>query len=933
LDQAVKKLIANKAVLLGLLLIAITGLFVRSYFQSSPISHCNILLISIDTCRADHLGCYGQSRPLTPNIDKLASEAVRFENAVSTVPLTLPSHCTMLTGMNPPQHGVHDNLDYRCGDEELTLAEILKEKGFTTAALVSAFVLDARFGLDQGFDEYDDKFADTRLIGNMSERPGQEATERTITWLKRNRDNRFFYFLHYYDPHFDYRPPEPFASRYQDDPYAAEVAYTDQCIGEVVDELKKLGLYDSTLIILTADHGEMKGEHDELGHSYFIYQGALQVPLIVKLPGQSQGKVVKQLAGVVDIVPTICGLLEEPTSNKIQGIDLSPHLLRSPPSVERYVYCESLTPTKYGANSLLGVVGDGWKYIQTTRPELYDLSADPTEHQNLIESEAEQAEMLKSELAFFLEQAVTQGSENHTAIDIDARRRLESLGYVGGSQVEEEFTFDQSKQDPKDALRLHHAYDRVQKLFFQNDFIKAKALCEEILAENPDLFLFQYSLGRIEYRLKEFDNAAEHFAAADRLKKNSPEVKHELGLALRDSGQLPASITAFQQAIKLKPDFALAHADLGVALAASNKSEEAIQEYLQSLKIDPNVATTHNNLGVALAAKELWQEAAHHYLRAIELKEDYYEAHANLGAAYTSTGKLDRAIEHYRRATSINPTQIAARVNLANSMEKSGDLDGALTQYLEAVSILPDSAELHSRIAKIHRAKGMPEAALQSFERAAKLAEDSPLIHYDLANAYVSVGKQEEALTHYQKAVALDPQFVMSHINLGNVLASLQKFDEAVKHYKLAIEADPAAANAYYNLAACHMAQGEVAQAVENYKQFLKFKPDAIDVLNSLAWIMATHGDQAIRNPTQAVEFAVRAVELSKSQDAAILDTLAAAYAADNDFAKAQATTRQALALIANSGNVQLEQVLREHLSLFEKQQPITDFLPPKDEN
>jgi arylsulfatase A-like enzyme/Flp pilus assembly protein TadD len=897
--------------------------------EQSQFDACNILLISIDTCRADHLGCYGEARPLTPNIDKLAADGVRFENVVTSAPLTLPAHCSMLTGRNPPQHGVHDNLDYQCGEDQVTLAEVLRDSGFDTAALVSAFVLDSRFGLDQGFDHYDDAFGDAHLIGNMSERPGNEATQRAREWLRSHSENRFFYFLHYYDLHFDYRAPEPFASQYKDDPYAAEVAYVDRCIGEVIQELKNLDLYDSTLIVVTADHGEMKGEHGELGHSYFIYQGAVSVPLIIKLPGKpaSPGKASQQLAGLIDIVPTVCGVAGIPLNSEVEGMDLSPFLLGNAPAQERYVYCESLTPTKYDANSLLGVVGDGWKFIQTTRPELYELSRDAEESSDLFTAAVHQAEMLKSELVHFLEKAMTSDAASG-GVDPEARRRLESLGYVGGAKVAEDFTFDQSKEDPKDALRWHHAYDRVQTLFFQDDLLAAKAICEDVLTKKPNLFLFHYSLARIDYRLKEFGTSAEHFRQADLLKEDSPEVKHELGLALRDGGRLPEAIEFLREAVELRPDFAAAHADLGVALAASNRSKDAIEAYERSLRIAPDVATTHNNLGVALAAAARWRDAIERYVRAVELKEDYYEAHANLGIAYANAGDMLRAVEHYRKATLIAPKEVAARVNLGSALESSGDLDDALAEYLVASSIAPDAAELHTRIGKLHRRLGRTEKALESFQLAARLADDSPLAHYDLANAYVSMKQAEEALVHYQRCVRLDPSFAMGRINLGNVLASLRRYDEAVEHFEAAIKIDPQASNAFYNLAACRMAQGSIAEAVASYEHYLQLKPDAVDVLNSLGWIWATHWDATIRNPVKAIDVAERAAKLSMKQDPAVLDTLAAAYAANGDFATAQETIRRAILASKGTAHAHLNETLRQHLALFEKREAVTDFLP-----
>ncbi len=249
----------------------------------------NVVLISIDTCRADYLSCYGFFRQTTPNIDAVAKEGILFKNVFSTSPITLPAHSSMMTGTIPPYHGVHDNYNYRLGDFNVTLAEILKENGFMTGAVVGCFVLNSRFGLDQGFITYDDDFdEETKEIG-IPERSGQEVSDHGSQWIEEHCDDNFFLFLHYFDPHVPYNPPEPFKSTYIH-PYVAEIAYADHCIGQVIDKLKSLDLYDSTLIIITSDHGEALGAHQEQTHAYFIYNEVIKVSLIFKIPGKYRAK-------------------------------------------------------------------------------------------------------------------------------------------------------------------------------------------------------------------------------------------------------------------------------------------------------------------------------------------------------------------------------------------------------------------------------------------------------------------------------------------------------------------------------------------------------------------------------------------------------------------------------------------------------------------
>ena len=379
---------------LALLLVVVIVAGVWLLRQSgSPLADVRqIILISIDTCRADYLSCYGYKSKTTPNIDALAAEGILFENTISPVPLTLPSHSSMLTGTLPPYHAVHDNEGYQLSKSNLTLSEILGANGFVTDAIISAFVLDSRFGLDQGFHTYNDQFEEAHLAIDISERKGGETTGLALKWLEKQKGEKSFLFLHYYDPHFDYVPPEPFASRFADSPYAGEVAYTDHCIGQVLGKLKELGLYESTLIIITSDHGEMLGAHGETGHGYFIYQNAIKVPLILKLPGRSKAQRVSDVVGIIDIVPTICSMLGIGVPDHVRGQDLSPYFWgKRPAGPDRHLYCESMVPTKYDANSLLGVVSNRFKYIQTTRPELYDLIKDPAESNNLFGKQQQRA--------------------------------------------------------------------------------------------------------------------------------------------------------------------------------------------------------------------------------------------------------------------------------------------------------------------------------------------------------------------------------------------------------------------------------------------------------------------------------------------------------------------------------------------------------------
>ena len=457
----------------------------------------NIILISIDTCRADHLSCYGYPKNTTPNIDAFAQGATRFEKVVSPAPITLPAHSSMLTGTIPPTHGVHYNHAQLAASNQ-TLAEILKSRGFTTSGIVSTYVLYRQLGLSQGFDTYDDEFKNEHEDAYGQERKGGKTTQIALDWLAQHKDDdKSFLFLHYYDPHDDYEPPEPFATRFDGDPYAGEIAFVDHCIGQVIQKLKDLKLYDSTLLIITGDHGEMLGEHGESTHAYFIYQSAIHVPLIVKLPRQKTGITISDPVGLIDIVPTICSLLKINPPADIQGIDISPFLHgQIPDDYERYLYSETVGPGRIGASSLTAITHGKWKYIHAPRPELYNLETDPSEEHNLVEEEHQRARILEDKLQQTLEQSVREDTDSHVELSAEALRRLESLGYVAGKSTGK-LEFDGDKPDPKDLIHLYTQLNKAHSLKHKKEYEQASNLLKELIHQLPNSVEIYIQLGDI----------------------------------------------------------------------------------------------------------------------------------------------------------------------------------------------------------------------------------------------------------------------------------------------------------------------------------------------------------------------------------------------------------------------------------------------------
>jgi len=523
----------------------------------------------------------------------------------------------MLTGTIPPYHGAHDNNSYKLDQSNVTLAEILGRNGFATGAVTSAYVLDSQFGLDQGFDYYNDSFEKPIETFNVNERRGEETSRFAVEWLDKHKSESFFLFVHYFDPHQPYEPPEPFASLFSDNLYDGEIAYTDYCIEQVINKLRELGLYDSTLIIVTADHAEMRGEHGEMTHSYFIYESVLKVPLIFKIPGRNKARNFNTPVGIIDIVPTVCSVLGIETPSHVQGKDLSTCFSgKHPIGQSRYFYCESLIPTKYDANSLLGVVADRWKYIQTTRPELYDLSEDPGETNNLIKQQPQRARILQDRLREILEKSVRKDNSGARAdLDEEGRNRLESLGYIATTNVKEEFEFDQSRDDPKDFINFHVAFMSLPHLEKKKMYDQAEILCKKLISQRPRCYGVYLTMGNIAMAQNDLTSAVTHYTKALKIDPLEPDVNGKLGEALLRQGKIEQAFESWHKALQLRPDWPMVLNNLAWIKASHENAryrnpEEAVRLALRACELT-DYKTPHvlNTLATAYAAAGNFPEA------------------------------------------------------------------------------------------------------------------------------------------------------------------------------------------------------------------------------------------------------------------------------------------------------------------------------------
>jgi arylsulfatase A-like enzyme/Tfp pilus assembly protein PilF len=714
----VKKARSNRIFVLlsaGTLAVAIILVVGKFWPHQSPVR--NVLLISIDTCRADHLSCYGFERKTTPGLDALAAEGILFKNAFAPAPMTLPSHSSMMTGVYPPCHGIHENFKNKLARSNRTLAEILKQHGFVTGAVVSAFVLDRQFGLDQGFDSYQDNIKPLGRSADKIERAAGETSRLACDFLEQKKDIPFFLFVHYFDPHAGYDPPEPYASDYKEDLYSGEIAYTDNSINQVVDMLKQLDLYDSTLIVVVGDHGEGLGDHGEETHDYFIYQSTVHVPFVVRHPGKTAARTVTDVVSIVDVAPTILANLSIPIPNEMQGRDVSEYGHTKPiETPERYVYTESVVPLAYNCNALTGLVGPRFKYIESTRPELYDLIADPGETTNLIDRNIKRAKRMQSLLQETIGQLVaSQEEKEEVHLDAESIRRLESLGYVATGSSQEGYAIDRSKKDAKDWIEYHSTKKELQHLIADKQYVKARSLCQKLLNHWPESIRERFTMGEIALGLNDFDNAIYHLNLANKLDPNQPGVMYKMGAAYQAKDHFDQAINHYRQALRKWPDHLDTRVNMGAALSELGAFDEAIGHFRSALQINPHAPFARENLALALRSKT---DPA---------------AHKRVGQYYYEQGRYARAVTFWNEALRLKPDWPEVQNNLAWLL--AAKKEAAYYDPAEALRLAKRACQLtgYKRIGPLdtlsvaYAATGLFNEAITTIQNAIQLAQDADM--------------------------------------------------------------------------------------------------------------------------------------------------------------------------------------------------------------
>jgi len=647
----------------------------------------NLLLVTLDTTRADRLGAYGYAAAETPNLDRLAAAGLRFDQAWSPAPLTLPAHATLLTGLLPVEHGVRRNGDAALPDEVPTLATVLAGAGYRTAAFVGAFVLDHRFGLGRGFGHYDDDVErDPRRDQRLeAERPAGAVADAALAWLDAAGAGQqpFFLWVHLYDPHAPYRAPEPFAGRHAE-PYDAELAYADAAVGRLLAALDERGLTSRTVVAVAGDHGEALGEHGESTHGVLLYEASLRVPLILRAPGVlPAGRQVATPVGLADVAPSLAGLLAVPWPRATpHGRDLSAALAGGgePPPAD--LYAETRYPELFGWQPLAALRRGRYKLIQGVAPELYDLERDPGERHDLAADERRLARRLSEALAAV---AAAAPASDPAPVDAETRARLASLGYASGPAAA-----NASARDPRRMVGLMAEYEEAQALLDQGREDAARARLENLLAADPANPVFRTKLAGLWRAQGELERAIPLYRQAVAARPADAEGWYNLAITLQEAGHGEEALEAIRQALELAPERAEAVNALGIVLAAAGELEDARRAFARAAGLDPENARFFHNLGNVLRDLGRLDEAAEAYRRALERAPDYPDALNGLGALEVERDRPHQALTYFDRALALAPEQHEIRLNRAVAHQLAGERAAAIADYRDFLRAVGD---------------------------------------------------------------------------------------------------------------------------------------------------------------------------------------------------------------------------------------------------
>jgi choline-sulfatase len=688
--------------------------------RPAPPARPNLLLITIDTLRADRVGTYGAANAATPALDALAARGVRFDQTQTAVPLTGPAHATILTGQYPPTHGVRGNVVFTLDDRHPTLATLLKRRGYRTAAFVGAYPVAAAFGFGQGFDTFDEEFHETSPVDQGAERRANEVADSASRWLATaSADAPFFVWLHFYDPHAPYSPPSPYREQFAGRPYEGEVAFTDAQIGRVLDALRTTGRDRDTVVMALADHGEGLGEHGEATHAVLTYQSTMRVPFIVAGPGVPSARAIATRVATIDVLPTALALIGIEPDRSLLGRDLRPLMSGRDIALDPF-YQESL----FGRlnchwATLRGWVKDDWKLVIGASPELYNLADDPHELKNLAGADPDRVKRMTEELQRGMQRLAPGGDRAQPrAASAEQEERLRSLGYTAGSGGSGPLD-DPSLPDPRTHIEL---YDRLQAATVAQGAALPAAFEEvqritKLDPTNPFAF---GTLASMAYRHGSLRVAAAAFARALELDPDRPGVRQNYGKLLRELERYADSERELRLAVAQSDDDSRTRISLAETLVATGKNGEAEQLVDAVLGKEPSQPEALAVKGRLLAAQGRPKDALPYFERAAVATDP--ESYIALARACLAAGEIARARDAAGEALRRSPAHPWAMAVMGTALVKDGQRAAGLDYLNRAFAAGPRRPMVWQALAEGFDAANDPARAASCRKQAAALA-------------------------------------------------------------------------------------------------------------------------------------------------------------------------------------------------------------------
>ncbi len=752
-----------RVVLLALAVVALGALIPFSRRGSGAhagipdLRNANILLVTLDTTRADHIGAYGYGKARTPSLDALAKEGALFENCITATAYTLPSHSTIMTGLYPPYHGVRVNGAAALADVHTTLAERLQAKGYRTGAFVGAFVLDGRWGLEQGFEHYDDDFKlgqDQKLDLSRVQRPAGAVADAALAWLGEKSAKPFFAWVHFYDAHVPYAPPEPFRTEFAAGGdvglYDGEIAYADTQLGRLLQWLESKGLDENTIVIVVGDHGEGLGSHGESEHGYYIYDYALHVPLVMRIPGaRLDGTRVSAQVRTIDVLPTVVDLVAGGEVKPLHGASLLPLLEGRKDEPVRYAYSESVaTKLQYGWAGLYGIRTNEHKFIEAPRSELYELITDPGEATNLYADLRRVSLQLRNELEKIREEIAKGAPEAAEAnVDQETMKMLASLGYVSGGSAEE--LDDSTLPDPKDKYHLFDSIGFAANLLSKDDFKQAAEVLEIVLKDDPNIPQAQILLASTYRKLGRVPEAKRILDAY--LKRDPGHMPALIAMAeiLLEEGKRDEVRAICRQALAKDPRNARAYELMAETEIADRDHAAALPLLRKAVALQPKLSRSRINLAAALIGVGQLGEADQILTGIVKEYPKFPLANFHVGLLREEQGRVGEARAAYEKEVAANPKAMVAHFNLGNLLLRGGDAGGAEAQMRAILAQDPNNPRAHLVLARalLDDPRRLAEAernAMIGLERARE-PEMKALGWFLLADVYSRQGRRPES--------------------------------------------------------------------------------------------------------------------------------------------------------------------------------------------